>query len=67
MRIQPVFRYNNSKKVNSNQTRFEKKNSKVQEKKHNNSVYTGIASVDLAYASMFDKVIANDLKSMGLI
>ncbi len=29
--------------------------------------YTGVASVDLAYASMFDKAIAKDLKLMGLI
>ena len=47
-------------------------------KKNNNNVtvsqnatkghkYTGIASVDLAYASMFDSAIARDLKLMGLI
>ncbi len=29
--------------------------------------YTGNASVDLAYASMVDATIANDLKSMNLI
>jgi len=29
--------------------------------------YTGIASTDLAYASMFDSAIAKDLKLMGLI
>ena len=29
--------------------------------------YTGVASVDLAYASMFDNEIARDLKIMGLI
>ena len=29
--------------------------------------YTGNASYDLAYASMFDEAIARDLKLMGLI
>ena len=29
--------------------------------------YTGVASTDLAYASMFDSNIARDLKLMGLI
>lgn len=29
--------------------------------------YTGNASADLAYASMFDSEIARDLKMMGLI
>ena len=32
-----------------------------------NHQYTGIPSVDLAYASMFDNEIARDLKIMGLI
>ena len=29
--------------------------------------YTGVASTDLAYASMFDSNIARELKLMGLI
>ena len=48
------------------QTGFESKNNIYAQKKTPHE-YTGIASVDLAYASMFDSAIANDLKLMGLI
>ena len=64
MRIQPVFnKYNYNNKVSKAQTQFERKNNFIE----NRHSYTGIASVDLAYASMFDNSIAKDLKLMGLI
>ncbi len=64
MRIQPVFnKYNYNNKVSKTQTQFERKNNFIE----NRHAYTGIASVDLAYASMFDNSIAKDLKLMGLI
>ncbi len=66
MRVQPVItRYNANIKNNGiNVTKFERKNDFI-----NNSprTYTGEASYDLAYASMFDSAIAKDLKLMGLI
>ena len=52
------------RKSNNSQTRFEKNNGSNISKHHQ---YTGVASVDLAYASMFDNEIAKDLKIMGLI
>ncbi len=65
MRIQPVYsRYTNNNRISKTQTQFESKNNPFEYKTHS---YTGIASVDLAYASMFDKSIAKDLKIMGLI
>ena len=67
MRIQPVFnRLNDSSKMSKTQTQFESKSNTIADCKipHN---YTGIASVDLAYVSMFDNAIAKDLKMMGLI
>ena len=66
MRILPVFNRlsNNYKKVNS-QTQFESKNTAIEARAPH--LYTGVASVDLAYASMFDNSIAKDLKLMGLI
>ena len=46
-------------------TKFVSKNqTKVNPQAHK---YTGVASADLAYASMFDSAIAKDLKLMGLI
>ncbi len=65
MRIQPVLsRYTNYNKTLKKQTLFESKNNPFGYRTHS---YTGIASVDLAYASMFDNSIAKDLKMMGLI
>jgi len=53
---------NNFKK---SQTQFEKNDlSQLQRTRHR---YTGEASADLAYASMYDSAIARDLKLMGLI
>ena len=67
MRIQPVLgMLNTNNKVVKTQTQFERKNNSAVENKFPHS-YTGIASVDLAYASMFDSSIARDLKLMGLI
>ena len=63
MRIQPVVsRYSNT---NRSQTIFEKKNHSTTNSNINNHKYTGNISVDLAYASMLDKNIENDLRSMG--
>ena len=67
MRIQPVLsklNYNNKK--TQAQTQFESKNYPLSCYKPTHS-YTGVASVDLAWASMFDNSIAKDLKLMGLI
>ena len=65
MRIQPVLnRHANYNKTLIKQTQFESKNNSCEYKTHS---YTGIASVDLAYASLFDNSIAKDLKMMGLI
>lgn len=50
---------------NNNETRFERKNN-IQNKPGHHQ-YTGVASADLAYASLFDNEIAKDLKMMGLI
>ena len=67
MRIQPVFnRLNHSNNIKKAQTQFERKNNSIV-KNRLPHLYTGIASVDLAYASMFDSAIAKDLKKMGLI
>ena len=64
MRILPLSNINRSF-VNSNKGAFNRVNdnqNKLQAHK-----YTGVASADLAYASMFDNAIARDLKLMGLI
>ena len=63
MNIQPVLNVNS--RIKTKQTQFER-NSNLQNsnKKHN---YTGIASVDLAYVSLYNEAIAKDLKLMGLI
>ena len=67
MHIQPVFnRLNNNNKTAKTQTQFESKNNSMVENRLPHT-YTGVASVDLAYASMFDSSIAKDLKIMGLI
>lgn len=66
MRVLPVLnRYTNRNILNKNQTNFERKDSLSAHRAHHK--YTGVASVDLAYASMFDSAIARDLKLMGLI
>ena len=65
MRILPLLNLNKSF-VNSNKGAF----NKLDDNKQNNLPtrnYTGVASADLAYASMFDNAIARDLKLMGLI
>ena len=65
MRILPLTNgFNSIKKTNNSQTRFERNEAVNLLANHQ---YTGIASVDLAYASMFDYEIAKDLKLMGLI
>ena len=67
MRIQPVFsKFNGYNRANKTQTQFERKNNSSHEC-IKPLRYTGIASVDLAYVSMFDLNIAKDLASMGLI
>jgi len=69
MRITPAL-YMNSGFVNKTknvQTKFESKNAYNQTSNRNFHKYTGVASADLAYASMFDSAIAKDLKLMGLI
>lgn len=55
---------NNSKNMTTN--KVENKTYVNQYKSHIQN-YTGVASADLAYASMFDSAIARDLKLMGLI
>ena len=64
MRIQPVFNRNKYNKLNN--TQFERKNNNIPYARTKHQ-YTGVASVDLAYASMYDNAIARDLKLMGLI
>ena len=68
MRIQPVinsYKANSStfNNANKNQTQFEKND--ISTVPHHQ--YTGVPSIDLAYASMYDSAIARDLKLMGLI
>ena len=68
MRVQSVVNLNNANRVKNSQTKFESKNSALNcsnPVKHRK--YSGVASADLAYASMFDSAIAKDLKLMGLI
>ncbi len=65
MRILPVINsYNSNTKHGVNVTKFERKNDFIG---NSPRTYTGEASYDLAYASMFDSAIARDLKLMGLI
>ncbi len=68
MRIAPItHRYNNKTNNSEKHTWFEKKNDLYRNSKVQNHQYSGVASTDLAYASMYDKNIARDLKIMGLI
>ena len=64
MRVLPLTNISNPiRTTNNSQTRFERNNAVDLY----NFKYTGEASVDLAYASLFDNEIAKDLKLMGLI
>lgn len=65
MRIQGFTNTANFKNFNNNETRFERKNNAHNKPGHHQ--YTGVASTDLAYVSLFDNEIARDLKLMGLI
>lgn len=64
MRILPLLNTNRSF-VSSNKGAYNDLN--VNKKNAQAHKYTGVASSDLAYASMFDSTIARDLKLMGLI
>ena len=67
MRVLPVLnRYKLNKNRVNQTTQFERKTNSVDAIRGKHK-YTGVASVDLAYASMFDAAIAKDLKLMGLI
>jgi len=67
MRIQPVINNygvkNTPNKIDKTHTQFEKND--INTTIHHQ--YTGVPSIDLAYASMYDYNIARDLKLMGLI
>ena len=64
MRVLPVIStYNINKNKVGKTTQFERKTNSVESIRSKHS-YTGVASVDLAYASMFDAAIAKDLKLM---
>ena len=66
MRIQGfINKTTNYKNFNNKETGFERKNNT--QTRPQNHQYTGVASTDLAYASLFDNEIARDLKLMGLI
>jgi len=68
MRIQPVISsYNSLKRLSKNQTQFERNENNIRAAHRGNHQYSGNWSVDLAYASLVDKNIANDLRDMGLI
>lgn len=54
-----TFKYNGKMQSNASSLRANRVAAKHK--------YTGVASADLAYASMFDNEIAKDLKLMGLI
>lgn len=69
MRILPIINanrsfVNNSKNAHKNTNNINTLNSVNNTRGHK---YTGVASADLAYASLFDNEIAKDLKMMGLI
>ena len=67
MRIQPVYNsLNQNRRISKTQTQFESSSNSINIKRSPH-LYTGIASVDLAYASLLDSSIAKDLKLMGLI
>ena len=69
MRVLPILHSNRSF-VNSSKSAHKKlENSQLNQQTQYRGAhkYTGVASRDLAYASMFDSAIAQDLKLMGLI
>ena len=63
MRVLPFML---NKNRNSTKPQFVRNNDNTPSKKVAHK-YTGVASTDLAYASMFDNKIAKELKLMGLI
>lgn len=70
MRISPVFsqyniRFNKNKNTQAKFDRNDVSSNNYSNLKHRK--YTGVASADLAYASMTDNSIASALKLMGLI
>ena len=69
MRVLPIMHSNrsfvNSSKSAHRKTENSNLNNQIQARGAHR--YTGVASRDLAYASMFDSAIAKDLKLMGLI
>lgn len=69
MRIQTLINVkNNYRNLNNNTARYDKIKTQSQtQAQTNRHQYTGDACADLAYASLFDKEIAKDLKLMGLI
>lgn len=68
MRISPLMFQYNPKKTQNTQTKFERNNTSLNNlSRAPRHQYTGVASADLAYASLFDNAIARDLKLMGLI
>lgn len=66
MRILPIFnaKSNIANNFNKSNTQLKGWNTIQSDVAHN---YTGNVSADLAYASMVDNSIANDLKSINLI
>ena len=69
MRIQSLvnIKNNNFKNFNNFNNTDTKFRQKTNIHKLGHHQYTGNASTDLAYASLFDNEIAKDLKLMGLI
>lgn len=68
MRVYPLNLTKNNFVNNLNNTRKDVNNvASFQQNRQLGHKYTGVASADLAYASMFDSAIAKDLKLMGLI
>ncbi|MBR3604765.1 MAG: hypothetical protein IKL52_01900 [Candidatus Gastranaerophilales bacterium] len=67
MRIQPAINLNRSFVNNSCRVCNKNNNSMNQTQRVHGHKYTGVASADLAYVSMFDSAIARDLRLMGLI
>lgn len=66
MRVLPVIQKYNDSINKTKYTKFESNNTSNSKNEFKHQ-YCGIASVDLAYVSMFDNAIAKDLKLMGLI
>ena len=67
MRIAPVVQASRNFVNNSNNKKMNNSAFNIQPHRNVAHQYSGVPSVDLAYASMFDKEIARDLKLMGLI